>query len=66
MPGMAIAGMILAIIGLVLFFCFLAFEFVFMMVPDEQVAVMLDDFFQEYYGMSYEEFLSQIDSQAIQ
>ena len=66
MPGMAVAGMILAIIGLLLFICCVAFEIILAQIPDEQMAAMLDDFFQEYYGMSYEEFLSQINSQEFQ
>ena len=65
MPGKAVAGLILAIIGLVLFICFLAFEIILMQIPEAQMTAMLDEFFQEYYGMSYEEFFSQINPQEI-
>lgn len=62
MPPMAIAGMILAIIGIVLFLCFIAFEVFFNSMSDEELAAMLDPFFQEAYGMSFEEFMEQMES----
>ncbi|MBQ7346964.1 MAG: hypothetical protein IJW55_03330 [Clostridia bacterium] len=59
MPGKATAGLILAIIGIILFICWIAFEAVLSSgVMDEA----LDEFFYEMTGMTMEEYLAYIES----
>ena len=53
MPGMATAGMILAIIGLLFFVCWVLLEFVFADLLYES----MNQFFINEFGMTYEEFI---------
>ncbi len=58
MPGLATAGMILAIIGLAFFLCMLVFEIVIGSIPEEKLFEMLDPLFQDAYGMTFEEYMN--------
>lgn len=60
MSGMAIAGLVLAIIGLVIFLFLLVSEiFLLNMTNPDTVLKMLDEVFMEEYGMTFEEYFEQ-------
>ncbi len=58
MPGMAIAGLILAIIGILLFIAIFAIETTLSSMTTEELAAMLDPLFEDAYGMSFEEYMN--------
>ena len=63
MPGMAIAGLILAILGLLMFLVMIAFEIFLNTIPEEQLHQYLREYF-ESLGMDYDEFLASYESGA--
>lgn len=61
MPPMAIAGLIMAIIGIVFFLCMLVFEICMSTVSDEQLYAILDPYFEDTFGMSFKEYMEQME-----
>ncbi|MBQ8441207.1 MAG: DUF4190 domain-containing protein [Clostridia bacterium] len=55
MPGMAIAGIILAIVAIVFFLCWVGLEIYMNSLSEEEVIRMMADLL----GMSYEEFMAE-------
>ena len=61
MPGKAKAGMILAIIALVLFVIYIAVYGVAMSNPDIY-SELFDPMFEDVYGMSFEEYVEYVEN----
>ena len=63
MPGMAVAGLILAIVGLLIFLVMIALEIFLNTIPEDQLNQYLRDYF-ESIGLDYDEFLASVESGA--
>ena len=62
MSGMAIAGLILAIIGILCFLCCLVVELSIFSLSESELYEMIDQSFRENYGVSFEEYLEQMQN----
>ena len=60
MPGAAIAGLILAIIGLIAFAVILALEIYFLSLPDSELQQLIRDSVENNFGMSFEEYIDAV------
>ena len=57
MPGMAIAGLICAIVGLVGFIIMLVFEISISNMDESSIIAFLDQFYMEYFGVSFSDMM---------
>ena len=62
MSGMAVAGLILAIIGILCFLCCLVVELSIFSLPESELYEIINQAFEENYGMSFEEYLNEIEN----
>ena len=62
MTGAATAGLILSIIGLILFAFILLFEIIMVTMPESEFREMIREIIEENYGMSLEEYLDAMRS----
>jgi hypothetical protein len=60
MPGAAIAGLILAIVGLIAFAVILVFEIYFLTMPDSELQQLIRDSVENSFGMSFEEYVDAV------
>ncbi len=60
MSGMALAGLILAIIGFIVFLFLFSLEMVFLSMSEAELQAIFDEYLQETLGMSYEEYMQSI------
>lgn len=65
MSGMAIVGIILAILGLIFGLCILAFELVMVAMPEEELKALLDKACIENFGMTFDEYMELITSEEV-
>lgn len=62
MTGRATAGLVLSIIGLVLFAIILTFDLIVLSIPENEFRAILRELIEDTYGISFEEFVSAIRS----
>ena len=61
MPGPAVAGLILAIVGLLIFICMLGYELLFLIsTTNEEIRAMILEYVEDYMGMSFKEYIEEI------
>lgn len=60
LSGLAVAGLVTAIIGLVLFAFILIFEIIMLALPTSQIQEILRQVIEENYGITFEEYLDAI------
>ncbi len=59
MPTKAVVGLILAILGLLLFIMLIAVEITFLSMPDAELERFLDEIFYKSYDMSFREYMNE-------
>ena len=60
MKGIAIAGLIMAIIGLIVFLLICIYEVILLSMPDEQMRNLINEVLKENYGMTLDEFVDSV------
>lgn len=63
MTGAATAGLVLSIVGLVLFAIILTFDLIMLAIPESEFREMIRTVIEDSYGVSFEEYIDAIRSE---